>query len=830
MSPPKDPFSHYDVVFSPAVNNARLATEIIHRLQNHTAPNVFSRVACAFDGKKNLYVLRQILFPEGSMTFKVYMSDRSDPQSKIFNVKLTKVADITPSDLARILQGEGAGMPIITTPLQALNVLVQQAAALRIPVHTKQKFFDSSGHQSFGGFEIWRGFFAFVQTLFTIISRTTDSTLPRSVRPTLGRLLLNMDMATAVMYQRGDLIAFICAYLRIPDSRSLDGCDENNEAWPRMKSVLKGLQVLLQHTKRLRTIRSIVAKAGEYEFNLANGQQMTVMEYFNNKYHYNLRYPRMPGVVTRKDEVIPFELCHIKEGQFFRKKTSPELMAQIMNFSKKKPNERLEILRRGMEQLQFGSSTFTQQAGLRVSPQPMSISGRLLNPPVMMYGGGSKLSPNSGSWNMVGRRLTEPKDVENWGVMSFARIELAAIQTFVTALANAMSAVGMRLRDFYPPIRKDSVYKAGEALNEFRMAAVKATGKPPTLLLIILPENAAPLKKTVKQFGDIMHGVVTQCVRVDKLMRANNQYHNNLVLKINAKLGGVNSIVDSLSFRQLSDGRTMVVGLDVTHPGPGVLRPSVAALVSSYDESISKYISRCAVQGPRTEIIEGLGSLMAYALQMFYRYRKHIHSTVVLPERIIVYRDGVSEGEIHKVVENEVQQIMSIIDSIYAKEKMPYRAKLTFIVVGKRHHIRFIPKEPRAADKSGNAPAGLFVDQEITSPGVFDFYLQSHGGLLGTSRPSHYIVVRDDNGFNADMLADFSYSLCYTYARATRSVSIPAPCYYADIACARADYHFDPTLRFDDDTSSTGGEFDLTPWIKGFQNVHKAQEVLMYFM
>lgn len=144
------------------------------------------------------------------------------------------------------------------------------------------------------------------------------------------------------------------------------------------------------------------------------------------------------------------------------------------------------------------------------------------------------------------------------------------------------------------------------------------------------------------------------------------------------------------------------------------------------------------------------------------------------------------------------------------------------VVVGKRHHVRFFPQRPDEADRSGNCPAGTVVDRDITHPTEFDFYLQSHSGLLGTSRPAHYNVLYDENNFTPDSLQALSFALCHVYARSTRSVSIPAPVYCefppsqssrvvhilmsiicaidADIVCARAKNHYDPD----------GGQADLT--------------------
>lgn len=78
-------------------------------------------------------------------------------------------------------------------------------------------------------------------------------------------------------------------------------------------------------------------------------------------------------------------------------------------------------------------------------------------------------------------------------------------------------------------------------------------------------------------------------------------------------------------------------------------------------------------------------------------------------------------------------------------------------------------------DRSGNVKAGTIVDRDITHPYYKDFYLMSHAGLLGTSRPTHYTVLLDEAKLGPDQLQATTYYLAYLYPRATRSVSIAAP-------------------------------------------------------
>jgi eukaryotic translation initiation factor 2C len=66
--------------------------------------------------------------------------------------------------------------------------------------------------------------------------------------------------------------------------------------------------------------------------------------------------------------------------------------------------------------------------------------------------------------------------------------------------------------------------------------------------------------------------------------------------------------------------------------------------------------------------------------------------------------------------------------------------------------MRFYAKNTADVDKSANLPAGTVVDRGIVHPYTFDFYLQTQAGLVGTARPAHYQVVKDELKFSSDDL------------------------------------------------------------------------------
>ncbi|KAL6204924.1 hypothetical protein ACLB2K_022191 [Fragaria x ananassa] len=333
-------------------------------------------------------------------------------------------------------------------------------------------------------------------------------------------------------------------------------------------------------------------------------------------------------------------------------------------------------------------------------------------------------------------------------------------------------------------------------------------GRQLQLLIVILPDFSDSSYGKIKRTCETELGIVSQCCEPKKVKTFNTQYLENLALKINVKVGGRNTVLNDAICKKLpvvTDGvPTIIFGADVTHPAAGDdSSPSVAAVVGSTDwPEITNYRTIVSAQPHCDEIIKDLykshksekdlvpGGMIRELLVAFYKQNR------LKPSRIIFYRDGVSEGQFSQVLLYEMDAIRRACASL--KER--YMPTVTFVVVQKRHHTRLFPADHNNCgqmDRSGNIQPGTVVDTEICHPTEFDFYLNSHAGIQGTSRPAHYHVLYDENSFSADSLQVLTNNLCYTYARCTRSVSIVPPVYYAHLVAFRARHYMTVTHRME---------------------------------
>lgn len=88
--------------------------------------------------------------------------------------------------------------------------------------------------------------------------------------------------------------------------------------------------------------------------------------------------------------------------------------------------------------------------------------------------------------------------------------------------------------------------------------------------------------------------------------------------------------------------------------------------------------------------------------------------------RIVVFRDGVSEGQFEMAINVELRAIKNAIAQVIPTATE--RPKVTFLIATKQHNKRFYEK----LEKIENTKVGDMVVDKVTRQDVPEFYLQSH--------------------------------------------------------------------------------------------------------
>ncbi|PGH08751.1 hypothetical protein AJ80_07789 [Polytolypa hystricis UAMH7299] len=532
------------------------------------------------------------------------------------------------------------------------------------------------------------------------------------------------------------------------------------------------------------------------------GDWITVAQYFKEKYKIavDTRLPVINVGSKDKPSYLPVEVCRIGAGQPYNSKLDPGQTQQMIRFAVKRPATNAKYIVANLPRVLGAPGTtnpLLTSMGISIKPGLITVPGRVLQGPQVKYGKGFAL-PTAASWNMRSVTFSVGKPLPSWGILFDPNSPLPIKDAF-GAFKNTLAAQGLNVTQqggAIPfPLNPNTAFE--HKIDEICM-------KNPTLrlLLVVLPDTDAGTYNRIKLTGDVKQGIHTICVVGHKFTKQrgdgfDTQYFANVAMKFNLKLGGTNHVIDAPRLGIVGEGKTMVVGLDVTHPSPGSSSeaPSIAGIVSSIDKTLGQWPAAVRIQQEaRKEMVGALDELIQSRLRLWQK-----HNRQSLPENILIYRDGVSEGQYRTVIEEELPLIRRACEAVYpstsTKAGLP---RLAIVVVGKRHNTRFYPTKMDDADKNANTPNGTVVDRGVTETRNWDFFLQAHTALQGTARPAHYYIILDEiftqkgrktkQNFAsaADELEDLTHNMCYLFGRATKAVSICPPAYYADLVCERA--------------------------------------------
>lgn len=770
-----------------------------------------------------------------------------------YRALVEELGTVSVKDLLKDLAQPTSTYPSKLETIQALNVIMAHGPSSdgRIATAGGNKFYPFGNHPQVqmadlgSGLQALRGYFS-------------------SVRTSVNRILVNVNVATRAFYKPGPLIGLMQEFTGGPppsnayqqkrlaaffrklrfETNYIPDTDKKGKAKMGPKGPLTKRKVHM-----LADLSYYGKNAGNVTFSEvgANGKvtDISVKDYFKKRYNITLSAAQAPLVnygTTKDPKWIPAELCTILPGQLAKGLLLGPQTSEMIRFAARRPHQNAEsITGDGLNVTKImpvvdGLNTNLSAFGIKVAPQLLTVPGRILFPPVLQYRASTTCTPNNGAWNLDTRQLGQKpfrvaKKLGAWNtlVINSGNRETIfggrpAISQNLNAFRQALITYGLDPDPVQEPLVIDIPFadlqdKNVAAIQTAIMTALRSKLKAkPNFLFILLPSDNAVLYDSIKFVCDCKLGVPNICNIGAKFSKEKGQpqYFANVAMKFNQKLGGVNHTVELKKMAPL-DAQTILFGIDVTHPSPGSAdsAPSIAGVVASVDSMFSQYPASMRTQQGRKEMVTELQEMVVERLQLWQKRNRG------LPNKVIVYRDGVSEGQYRIVLEEEYPSFKKAFDQLYGAEKN--HPKISIIMVGKRHHTRFYPtKEEDTDGKTGNPKPGTVVDRGVTGEKIFDFFLLAHQGLQGTSKPAHYVVLRDDIKLGADQLQSLTHCLCYTFARATRSVSICPPAYYADLLCERGRSYLQGVLKGDGAVAFSDSEWH--------RDVHPALRESMYYL
>lgn len=168
---------------------------------------------------------------------------------------------------------------------------------LNYPFNVRSFFTDRETQDIGSGVVLWRGYF-------------------QSVRPAIGKMLINLDISTGTMYKPGSLINICLEVIGKTNPQALApsrGLPERERI--KLQRFLAGIRVVTRaangaKSRTPRTVKKLSsAGANGMSFNMREGGTMTVAQYFQRTQNRPLQFPDILCVEVRGCGCLYCRIC-----------------------------------------------------------------------------------------------------------------------------------------------------------------------------------------------------------------------------------------------------------------------------------------------------------------------------------------------------------------------------------------------------------------------------------------------------------------------------------------------------------------------------------------
>uniref|UniRef100_A0A8C2I185 Piwi-like protein 2 n=1 Tax=Cyprinus carpio TaxID=7962 RepID=A0A8C2I185_CYPCA len=551
-----------------------------------------------------------------------------------------------------------------------------------------------------------------------------------------------------------------------------------------------GSIVITRYNNRTYRIDDIEwSKSPKDTFTLADGTVTTFVDYYRKNYGITIKELDQPLLIHRPKErskpggkVITGEILLLPELSFMT--GIPEKMRKDFRAMKDLTmhinvgaEQHTQSLKQLLHNINSNNEAVSELArwGLSISQEILVTQGRTLPSETICLHSASFVTSPSVDWS---REVVRDPSISTvplncWAVF-YPRRATDQAEELVTTFTRVAGPMGIRIeRPIRVELRDDRTETFIKSIHS------QLTSEPRVQLVVcIMTGNRDDLYSAIKKLCCIQSPVPSQAINVRTISQPQKlrSIAQKILLQINCKLGGELWTVN-VPLKYL-----MVIGVDVHHDVSKKSR-SVMGFVASLNSMLTKWYSRVTFQMPHEEIINGFRVCLLAALQKYYEVNH------AFPEKIVIYRDGVSDGQLKTVELYEIPQVLKCFETI-----PNYEPKLAFIVVQKRISTTLYSY---GSDHFGTPSPGTVLDHTVTNRDWVDFYLMAHSIRQGCGLPTHYIAVYNTANLTPDHLQRLTFKMCHLYWNWPGTIRVPAPCKYAHkLAFLSGQYlHSEPAIQ-----------------------------------
>ncbi|XP_038061502.1 piwi-like protein 1 [Patiria miniata] len=502
-----------------------------------------------------------------------------------------------------------------------------------------------------------------------------------------------------------------------------------------------------------------------------NKEEMTFVDYYKKHYDKDITDTGQPLLISKpkkkeqqRSEGKPSVICLVPElacrtGLTDEMRSDFRVMKDLASHTRITPAQRHLSLRKFIDNIYKNPDALRELTnwGMNVDRDILELDGRQLpRERIKMRHNTYQANPEA-DWgrDMTKDKVIVPVDLNHW-LLVFCKRDAIRAGDFLQMMERCCPQLGIR---YQPPMR----FQLQDDKTQTYLSTIRDAINPQLqLVVIIFPTSRDDRYSAVKKLCCIEKAIPSQVIisRTISQQQKLRSVTQKIALQINCKLGG------ELWAVEIPVSDMMVVGIDVYHD-PAKGGRSIGAFVASTNKLFTRWYSRVCFQTPQQELIDGLKLCLVASIK---KYHEVNHK---MPQKIVIFRDGVGDGQLNIVATYEQEQLTSCFEMFGET----YKPSLTIVIVQKRINTRIF--SVLNGNQLQNPAPGCVVDHTITRPNWYDFFLVSQHVRQGTVTPTHYVVVYDTSKLNADKMQRLAYKLTHLYYNWPGTVRVPAPCQYA---------------------------------------------------